>query len=400
MNDGLLVPGLADGMAAFPGDNGDVILVCNHENHPYEIEESPFGYRNERLANVKAEKIYDPGKFKTPALGGTTTIHYCPDTRSRKHMHMSLIGTENNCAGGATPWGSWLTCEECFFDPGSSFERGKIITRDRKHGYIFEVPSTAMEAVEPLPLKDMGRFEHEAAAVNPASGFVYLTEDRHQGLLYRFVPRVPGHLADGGSLQALAIKDQPHFDTRNWSDRNRLRPGDELETVWVDLDEADVDRDELRRHGQAKGAAIFARGEGICYADGVFAVCATIGGPERLGQVFVFRPSMAEGTPGETAAPGRLCLLAESDSASLLRHADNITLSPWGDLIVCEDTADHCGLVGIRPDGQQYALADNAYTRSELAGACFSPDGQQLFINIQINGMTLAITGPWARRVG
>ena len=70
-------------------------------------------------------------------------------------------------------------------------------------------------------------------------------------------------------------------------------------------------------------------------------------------------------------------------------------MAPWGDLVVCEDTAGHCGLVGIRPDGTQYALADNTYSNSELAGACFSPDGKILFVNIQHPGMTLAITGPW-----
>jgi len=398
MDDGLFVPGLADGMATFPGENGTVILVCNHEVHPYELRESPFGRRQRRLNRVAAEKIYDAGGNKSPALGGTTTIHYDPASRSRTHIHMSLIGTENNCAGGPTPWGSWLSCEECFFDPGSSFERNNVIRRDKKHGYIFEVPAAAMEPVTPVPLKDMGRFEHEAAAVNPGSGYVYLSEDRHQSLLYRFVPDEPGKLAEGGSLQALAIVDQPGFDTRNWLAQGRISPGTELEVHWVDLDEADVSSNDLRFQGQEKGAAIFARGEGLNFADGTLAMTATIGGGERLGQIFTYQPSPAEGTANEQESPGRLTLFAESTSDSLLRHADNLTLSPWGDLIVCEDTADHCGLVGIRPDGHQYILADNAYTRSELAGICFSPDGKTMFVNIQVNGMTLAVTGPWSRR--
>lgn len=313
-------------------------------------------------------------------------------------MHMSLMGTENNCAGGATPWGSWLSCEECFFDPGTSFERNNVIRRDKKHGYIFEVPAAAMEAVTPVPLTEMGRFEHEAAAVNPVSGYVYLTEDRHQSLLYRFVPNVPGKLVEGGKLQALAVLNKPRFDTRNWLQPGILWPGVELETEWIDLDEADVSSNDLRIQGHEKGAAIFARGEGICFADGAFAMAATIGGAERLGQIFVYRPSPAEGTPGEQVNPGRLSLFAESTSDSVLRHADNVVMSPWGDLIICEDTADHCGLVGIRPNGQQYMLADNAYTRSELAGACFSPDGEVMFLNIQIRGITLAVTGPWSKR--
>ncbi len=398
MDDGLLVPGLADGMAAFPGENGGVILVCNHEIHPYELRESPFGSRHQRLERVTAGKIYDAGGNESPALGGTTTIHYDPATGSRTHMHMSLIGTENNCAGGATPWGSWLSCEECFFDPGTSFERNNVIRRDKKHGYVFEVPAAATEAVTPVPLKGMGRFEHEAAAVNPASGYVYLTEDRHQSLLYRFVPNVPGKLSEGGTLQALAIADNPGFDTRNWLGRDKFQPGVELKTEWIDLEEADVSSNDLRLQGHEKGAAIFARGEGLCFADGIFAMTATIGGAERLGQIFTYRPSPAEGTPEERANAGRLSLHAESNSGSVLRHADNITMSPWGDLIVCEDTADHCGLVGVMPDGRQYMFADNAYTRSELAGICFSPDGQFMFLNIQISGVTLAVTGPWSRR--
>jgi secreted PhoX family phosphatase len=385
-------------MAAFSGDNGSVILICNHEIHPYELRYSPFGRRQSRLDRVDAGKIYDAGGNKSPALGGTTTIHYDPVSRSRTHMHMSLIGTENNCAGGATPWGSWLSCEECFFDPGTSFEHNNVIRRDRKHGYIFEVPAAGMEPVTPVPLKDMGRFEHEAAAVNPASGYVYLSEDRHQSLLYRFVPNVAGKLAEGGSLQALAIVDRPGFDTRNWLAQGRIRPGTELEVEWVDLDDADVSSNDLRFQGYEKGAAVFARGEGLHFADGTLAMTATIGGAERLGQIFTYRPSPAEGTSNERENPGRLTLFAESTADSVLRHADNLAMSPWGDLVICEDTADHCGLVGIRPDGTQYLLADNAYTRSELAGICFSPDGRTMFLNIQVNGMTLAVTGPWTRR--
>jgi len=396
MDDGLLVPGLADGMAAFPGDDGNVILVCNHEIRPHEVQESPFGVEAERFPVAQQDAVYDNGLGKSPALGGTTTIHYDPRRKRRTHMHMSLIGTENNCAGGPTPWGSWLTCEECFFDEGTSFQRGHIVHRDKKHGYIFEVPADAMEPVKPVPLREMGRFDHEAAAVNPASGVVYLTEDRYQSLLYRYIPNVSGKLHEGGQLQALAVRGRPGFDTRNWLDRNGMPQGDWFETEWVDLDEPDVSSNELRFHGFEKGAAVFARGEGLAWADGEIVMAATIGGPQRLGQIFSYFPSPAEGTADETDNPGRIRLLAESTTDSVLRHADNLTLSPWGDIIVCEDTAAHSGLVGITPDGRQYALADNAYTRSELAGICFSPDGSVMFVNIQIRGLTLAITGPWA----
>ena len=398
MDDGLLVPARHDGMAAFPGNDGSVVLVCNHENPARVQRMGAFGAAAERLDKIDRSKVYDYGTGSTPGTGGTTTIVYDPQERQRKHIHLSLAGTEINCAGGPTPWGSWLSCEEIFRNPGSGFEWNAVVNREKKHGYIFEVHAAHEGLSDPVPLKDMGRFEHEATAVNPATGIVYLTEDRHQSLLYRFIPNVSGRLREGGRLQALAIKGKPEFDTRNWIGKEELEPGTWLDTTWVDLEEPDVAENDLRFRGREKGATIFARGEGLCYADGEFFMTATIGGELRLGQVFNYRPSPVEGTPGEDANPGRLQLLAASTTDSLLRHADNLTMSPWGDLVVCEDTAGYCGLVGLRTDGTQYPIADNAYTHSELAGVCFSPDGMTLFVNIQERGMTLAVTGPWGQR--
>ncbi|MDH4047798.1 MAG: PhoX family protein [Gammaproteobacteria bacterium] len=395
MDDGLLVPGAADGMAAFAGDDGNVVLVCNHENAPYETIEGPWGAELDSFPGSAAPAIYDAGRGATPGNGGTTTIVYDPHNRRVLRRHLSLAGTELNCAGGATPWGSWLSCEECFKDPGTSFEGGRVVHRERRHGYVFEIASSGSGLAEPVPLKAMGRFEHEAAAVDPRSGIVYLTEDRHRSLFYRFIPRQAGRLAEGGKLQALAVVKKPGFDTRNWSPYSRMAPRRAYNTAWIDLENVDSDSNDLRLRGRDRGAAIFARGEGLCRAGNSFAFSCTIGGRDRLGQVFVYSPSKFEGRPEESRHPGNLSLLAEATPQSMLRHADNLTLSPWGDLIVCEDTADHCGLVGIRPDGGQYALADNAYGGSELAGICFSPDGTVMFVNIQYRGLTLAITGPW-----
>ena len=164
---------------------------------------------------------------------------------------------------------------------------------------------------------------------------------------------------------------------------------------WIDLDDVDPIDNNLRLRGAASGAATFARGEGLCAAGDRFAFTCTIGGPARIGQVFTYKPSPFEGTATEKDEPGQLTLIAEAEESSLLRNCDNLTMAPWGDLIVCEDTIDHCGLVGIRPDGSQYPMADNAYSTSELAGVCFSPDGNTMFVNVQYPGMTLAITGPW-----
>jgi secreted PhoX family phosphatase len=397
MDDGLLVPGECDGMAAFPGEDGRIVLICNHENATRKLHNGPFGPELDRLDRIDKEKIYDFGGGRTPGGGGTTTIVYNPRTREKDRQFLSLAGTELNCAGGPTPWGSWLSCEECFSEVGSGLEFFRYAVREKKHGYVFEVPANASEAVDPLPLRDMGRFEHEAAAVNPTSGLVYLTEDRVRSLLYRFIPNEPGKLRLGGRLQALCIKGEPSFDTRNWRRSEGMKTGEWLDTYWIDLKDADSAENDLRVRGAEAGAAIFARGEGLCFTGREFAITATIGGPDRLGQVFAYRPSPREGQADELSEPGKLGLLAQSTTHSLLRHADNITMSPWGDLIICEDTANHCGLVGIQPDGIQYSLADNAYTNSELAGVCFSPDESTMFVNIQVRGLTLAVTGPWAK---
>ena len=397
MDDGLLVPARADGMAAFEGLDGRINLVCNHENPPIAPHFGAFGPNNERFADCDPSRVYDQGKGVTPGTGGTTTIVYNPRTRQTERRQLSLAGTEYNCAGGPTPWGSWLSCEETYMDAGPATLFELPVYRERKHGYVFEVPASETGLVEPVPLKAMGRFEHEACAVDPQSGVVYLTEDKHRSLFYRYIPDEPGNLAEGGRLQALAIAGKPSFDTRNWTPGDLLEQRQWLETTWIDLQDADSPRNDLRLRGYDAGAARFARGEGLCYAGGsIFATC-TIGGPSRLGQVFEYRMSKAEGTPDESLAPGRLRLIAEATTSSLLRNADNLTMSPWGDLIVCEDTVVHCGLVGVRPNGDVYPLADNAYTPSELAGVCFSPDDSVMFVNIQDRGLTLAITGPWER---
>jgi len=395
MSDGLRVPGAHDGMAAFAGMNGRVILVRNHEMQSTWVDGSPFGESFHELPEATRAMLYDRGADKTPALGGTTTCVYDPQSGETEQQFLSLAGTEINCAGGPTPWGSWLSCEECFEDPGTRLQWTGLISRDKRHGYVFEVPADAEGLVEARPIKAMGRFEHEACAVHEPTGIVYMTEDRHHSLFYRYLPNTPGKLIDGGRLQALALAGHSSVMTHNWSAEPQTPLNRPLSTRWIDLDDVDPIENNLRLRGAAQGAATFARGEGLCVAGDRFAFTCTIGGPARIGQVFTYTPSPYEGLPAERDEPGELTLIAEAGRDSLLRNCDNLTMAPWGDLIVCEDTASHCGLVGIRPDGSQYAIADNPYSNSELAGVCFSPDGKTLFVNIQYPGMTLAITGPW-----
>jgi secreted PhoX family phosphatase len=395
MDDGLKVPHAHDGMAAFPGENGRVILVCNHEVEPAFPEHSAFDTGFSALPQRVKRRVYDQGGGTSPGAGGTTTTVYNPRTGLTERQHLSLAGTEQNCAGGPTPWGSWLSCEECFEGPGTGLSRGRLVTRDESHGYVFEVPANETGLTDPVPIKAMGRFEHEACAVHEPSGIVYMTEDRYHSLFYRYIPDVPGRLREGGRLQALAIAGRPAQQLHNWSGERALEIGQSLAVHWIELNDVDPVKNNLRWRGAKAGAATFARGEGLCAAGDEIVFTCTIGGPQRLGQVFLYRPSPLEGRSNETEQPGQLTLLAEAGKDSLLRNADNLTMAPWGDLIVCEDTSDRSGLVGMRPDGSQYHLAENAYSNSELAGVCFAPDGKTLFVNIQYPGTTLAVTGPW-----
>jgi hypothetical protein len=398
MSDGLRVPGSHDGMAAFAGDDGRIVLISNHELDALWSSDGPFDENFEQLPESLKACVYDRGADRTPCIGGTTTTIYNPVAQETERQFLSLSGTLVNCAGGKTPWDSWISCEELFENPGDAVNEAQAeFRRDQRHGYVFEVPASATGLVEPRPLRDMGRFLHEAAAVHESTGIVYLTEDQWHGLFYRFIPNVPGQLHEGGRLQALAISDQPAKKTHNWETQD-VRLNAPLPTQWIDLEDVDPDEDDLRMRGAAMGAAMFARGEGLTVAGDQFAFTCTIGGLARQGQVFTYTPSPFEGTIREQTAPGGLTLIAEANESSILKNGDNLTMAPWGDLIVCEDTVEetgNCALVGIRPDGSQYLVANNPYSTSELAGVCFSPDGKILFVNIQYPGMTLAITGPW-----
>jgi secreted PhoX family phosphatase len=185
MSDGLLVPGAHDGMAAFRGPRGRTILVRNHEMQA-EWGGSPFGEGNKLLSKVAPGRFYDYGKGQNPQLGGTTTLVYNTKKRVLESQFLSLAGTCRNCAGGPTPWNTWITCEETVM-PANLASGG---TTERDHGYNFEVPASAKIGLAmPVALKAMGRFNHEAVAVDARSGIVYQTEDRDDGLIYRFHPQ-------------------------------------------------------------------------------------------------------------------------------------------------------------------------------------------------------------------
>jgi secreted PhoX family phosphatase len=392
LSNGTLAPGGHDGMACFPTHKRDMVrLVRNHELS---------GPRNQLdlwRAVGDPRRAYDP---KGP--GGTSTL----ELRLRKNEEpkvtgawMTLTGTLINCAGGPTPWGSWLSCEETIMGTSQGLEKD--------HGYVFEVPADINYPAEPVPLKAMGRFVHEALAVDPATQIVYLTEDQLAAGFYRFIPTArhrkmeAGSLRDGGKLQALALKDVSAYDTRRGQ-----RPGATYGVRWVDIEEVDPSTGlpgAVFAQGVAKGAATFARLEGAWWGDGSVYFHATNGGDAQLGQVWRYRPGKdLSGGSGDDG--GQLILVYESRARESLASPDNITMSPRGGLVLCEDTAGTCHLRGLSPEGEIFPLAENIFNQREFAGACFSPDGQMLFVNIQGGtgpgvdlGMTLGIWGPWGR---
>lgn len=407
MTDGFRVPGRSDGMAAFPGPNGRTLLVRNHELNPDDSRSlGPFGASNELLDQIDPAKIFDASRSGTlPALGGTSTILFNTQSQAVEGQRLSLAGTLRNCAGGPTPWGSWLTCEETNQRTTSRFAKD--------HGWVFEVPAIWGTNIlaDPVPLTAMGRFYHEAVAVDPASGAVYLTEDQNDSLLYRFLPTTPGQLANGGTLQALVVRGCASLDTRNWTSDPApggssgvmltgcdVEVGRWFDVEWVTLENVESPNDDLRYQGFAAGAARFARGEGMWWGNDSAYFACTSGGVAQQGQIWRYLPSPAEGTPAEASEPGRLQLFVEPNNSGIIDNADNLTVAPWGDLILCEDGSGSQYLVGVTPQGGIYKFARNAVSSSELAGACFSPDGSTLFVNIQHSGYTLAITGPWTSR--
>jgi uncharacterized protein len=403
MSDGVACPNLHDGMAvvdyweATDGDpffradesregppalgdrrnddarrrSSQIVLVRNHE-----------GGAGSPYVTGRPDITYAPPGMPT-GNGGTTNLVF--DTKRGKWLASwsTLAGTVRNCAGGVTPWGSWLTCEE---------------TDVAGHGWVFDV---GFRKGNTTPLVEMGRFSHEAMMVDPRSGIVYETEDGGNSGLFKFVPYRRGQLDQGGRLYMLAIRLAPNIDL------GAAYPiGSCWDVRWVEIDDPTASTQSCYAQGAAKGGARFSRLEGAWWGDRTGFFLSTNGGVVGEGQVFEYDPR------DET-----LKLIYDAPNANSVDNPDNITVSPRGGLLLCEDAAGNHftegeRLVGLTMHGRAFTFAMNNmnlttaysdavsagdYRQSEFAGACYSPDGRWLFANIQTPGVTFAITGPWGQ---
>jgi secreted PhoX family phosphatase len=419
LDDGTRLPGRHDGMGAFAGPDDTVVLVRNHEiNAPVPATGTPLG----------------PGPYYDPmAQGGTTTVHV---TRHGEVLdaRVSLGGTMMNCSGGIMPWGAWVTCEETVNGPdvGPDFTGVSNVPLTRPHGYVFEVPVDGPASREPLT--SAGRFAHEAVSFDPVDGTLYLTEDNFgfPSGFYRYRPTtnpmVSGSLDNDGTLEMLAVTGTPNAHLEAFQTQ-----GTTYDVEWVPIavpdptftytpgqpapTSNDTALNFVGDQGRALGAAHFSRCEGQVYDDGVVYFTATQGGgaaetgPDTVsgygngtGQVWAY----------DTRSQ-RLTCAFQSPDEDVLDFPDNVTTSPDGTLVICEDSAGDNFLRGLTQSGELFDIALNrlvSATRTnpdgtpvprfgdEFAGSTFSPDGHTLFVNIQASaGMTFAIWGPW-RSIG
>jgi secreted PhoX family phosphatase len=363
---GIPVPGSHDGMSAFTGPGNTTVLVRNHEQ------------AGSAGPPVVGTNPYD----SATSPGGTTAVVVGPN-RKELDAYVTSAGTRTNCAGGSTPWGTWVTCEE---------------TRDDRHGFCFEVmPDDPENALSKTPITAMGFFSHESIDVDPRTGIVYLTEDDFRGsipadpttevdgnpafrssFLYRYLPndrrQRPGSLQQGGTLQALAIDGA----SRN---ADLYNPGQAFVVRWITVNPAEPHDDAL-----AKGAVRFTRLEGSHFAGGAFWFDDTQGGEARRGQIYRLLPG-PEGVQGAD----RLELFFESTDLNELDLPDNVIVTPWGDVWLAEDGGGENRIVGITPEGGTYVFARNAHPdMNEFAGPTFAPNGHTFFVNVQDPGTTFA----------
>lgn len=399
MADGFPVPSAMDGMGTFALPNRNILLIRNHENAEAGDRFRPRPATSTSTTAGMLTRILDThygprrAAYDAYAGGGTTSIEVDPRTRRRVREHWSLVGTLRNCAGGEMPWGSWISCEETLIQTTATVQA-------QDHGYCFEVPITTTPGnpAPAVPLKAMGLFAHEAVAADPATGIIYETEDQGDvSGFYRFIPTVkptkPGDLAlNGGRLEMLKVDL-----ANNYLTALDQKVGVALPVSWVPVPNPDPrpvsvtvignTASAVFQQGYNAGGAIFRRLEGCWYHQGKIYFTSTNGGQAGLGQIWIHDP-----------VASTITLLFETPNQHVLDFPDNICMSPRGGMVVCEDGTAGQRLLGVTPRGEIFEFAKNIFNSIEVAGACFSPDGQTLFMNLY-GRSTVRTATPWGSPV-
>ena len=392
-------------MGAFPAPNGNVWLVRNHE------------------LNGTAAAATGPGTpYDSRAPAVITSVRVTPFGEVLEAF-TSLNGTQNNCAGGVMPWGTWITCEETVNGPdvGPDFTGASNVPLQRRHGFIFEVPAGGQSNRQPIT--SAGRFAHEGAAWNQKERALYLTEDNFAfpSGFYRYLPPTDpmktGSLANGGRLQMLRVVGQ----TNAHLEANQAN-GATYEVDWVDIADPNptfpsAGDDDTTRHSSTSATRDGRRAPRTSRASRARRSRRTGSTSRRRRAADPPRrvPSSSSATGGESARSGRttrrsktLECVFQSPSAAVLELPDNVTHSSRGTIVICEDGPVDNYVRGLTKQGELFDIALNRLRRNappnaarfgeEFAGATFSPNGRHAVREHPGRpGDLFAIWGPWGR---